>query len=172
MHKPSQGNTTNNVFTYQKAFKLSQAHARPQTNNNNPSNCFKCGDTRHRLGFNYHASKYHCEIGMKHGYFISMCYNHNTKKVQTSLHLVNAQEICQLQLFSQYLCAMQNFINDCSYVDNVNNDIVSSGPFYIVTYSRTMQLQAYVTRPYADLLVFPHTHRRPLYLRCNVMQMM
>ena len=43
--------------------------------------------------------------------------------------LVDAQEVCQLQLFSKSPCTIQNIISDCSTVDGVNNDSDKSEPF-------------------------------------------
>ena len=48
----------------------------------------------------------------KYGYFTSMFIKIN-KKVKANLYLVDAQEICQLESFSQSLHATQGFIADC-----------------------------------------------------------
>ena len=129
-------------------------------------NCSKCGYTRHRAGFNLPTSRFQCKNCKENGHFTSKCFNLNTKEVQANLLVVDVLEAYQLQSFSQYLCAIQNFINECPSVDNVNNEsdgCESFSIYQILQDQSTTSLQE--KRLYADLFVSTNTHSKPLYLR-------
>ena len=55
-----------------------------------PSTCKRCGDTRHRQGFNCPATKYQCRKCHKYGHFTSKCLTKPQNATVNSVEEVNA----------------------------------------------------------------------------------
>ena len=115
-----------------KQFKPNPQHGQPRAYGNkqqkpksqqpgDPSTCKRCGDTRHRQGFNCPATKYQCRKCQKYGHFTSKCLTKPQNATVNSVEEVNA-----LAAFTQSPDSIQaNIFNDSMddmYICTVNTN--------------------------------------------------
>ena len=68
-----------NKFYNEKSRNPQENKRRSDHEHTRPDRCTKCGDSIHREGFRYSASKYQCKICHKFGHFSSLCYKKREK---------------------------------------------------------------------------------------------
>ena len=82
----------------------------------NPDICKRCGDTRHRQGFNCPASKYQCKKCHKYGHFTSKCLT----KAATNVNTI--EEVNAIRAFADSPERLQAELSDDSmYICNVQS---------------------------------------------------
>ena len=68
-----------NRFYDEKPWKPQDNRRRYEHEHTRQDRCTKCGDSLHREGFRYLASKHQCKICHKYGHFSSLCYKKGEK---------------------------------------------------------------------------------------------
>ena len=139
------------------SFNSWQAPVNPQYQASNKDLTFsKCGDTKHRPGFNCPAKIYQCKSCKKYGHFTSKCLNLNIEKVQGNLHLVDAQEVNYLQSFNGSLSTIQIFSADCHSVSSTSESYSDSSDSFFVC---QIQEQPALTHPNKALCRFEYVYQ-------------